>query len=148
MMTMYPFVRVHRNWDKRLALHREAERVLEKLNREMEEATDIEDDDAYEARLKEIDETTRARFNEIYNTERALCFPESKNEWFIKFVASFEDGVTAISAKQYNVFARYCNEDDYTWSTGNKYGRVGDRFIVLTRLTVEIARFNPDAATA
>ena len=148
MMPMYPFDHIHRNWDKRLFLHREAERLLEQLNREMDEATDIEDDDKYDARMEEINVTTKARFDEIYHTERALCFPESRNEWFKNFVASFADGTTRISEKQYYVFARYCEEDDDTWRTYSKYCRVGDRFITLTwknsNRSVKITRFNPN----
>ena len=152
MTGMYPFIHVCRNWDKRLALHREAERVLEKLNRELEEAIDIENDDEYDARLEEIDATTRARFNEIYATERAMCFPEPRNEWFKNFVASFEDGLTYISEKQYNIFGRYCEQDDDTWRTYSRYCRVGDRFITLTwknaNRSVTITRYNPNVSIA
>ena len=152
MYPMYPFDHIHRNWDKRLALHREAECLLNKLNQEMDEAIDIEDDDAYDARVEEINATTKARFDEIYATERALCYPESRNEWFMNFVASFADGITSISEKQYNVFSRYCERDNDTWRTGSTYCRIGDRFITLTWKNwcrcVEIRRFNPNVLVA
>jgi hypothetical protein len=145
---MYPFDHIRRNWDKRLSLHREAERLLKKANQEMDEAIEIEDDDDYDARMEEINATTMARFNEIYATERALCYPEPRNDWFKNFVASFADGITCISEKQYNVFGRYCESDNDTWTTGSRYCRIGDRFITLTwknsNRSVKITRFNPN----
>ena len=44
-MTMYPFDHIHRNWDKRLALHNKASELLAEAEKQNELALDIEDDD-------------------------------------------------------------------------------------------------------
>lgn len=144
-MLMYPFDHVHRNWDVRLALHREASKLLDRYNEEAEDALNIEDDDAYDARMDEISETTMKRFWEIHLTEFALCYPESRNEWFINFVNSFAEGSTQISEKQYRVFKRYCEDNDETWRTYTCYCRVGNKLISLkwknSNRSVEIKTF-------
>ena len=148
-MTMYPFNHIRRNWDRRLALHKEAESLLAEAEMEKDKADSIENDDEYDARIKEINNTIMARFWAICLAESALCYPEPKNEWFRKFVDSFEDGITNISEKQYNVFVRYCEEDRDTWRTGERHCRIANRFITVTaintRRNVNIRRFNPNA---
>ena len=145
-MTMYPFDHIHRNWDKRLALHRKAAELLAEAEKQRELAIDIEDDEEWEARNDEINNTIMKRFWEIYWTEFALCFPECRNEWFIKFVSSFADGCTQISEKQYRVFAERCEENEESWRSKTRYCRVGDRLIKLTCInryrSVTIERFN------
>lgn len=146
IMTMYPFNRINRNWDKRLALHNKASALLEEAEKQMELAIDIEDDDEWEARNDEIKNTIMKRFWEIYKTEFALCYPESRNEWFANFVSSFADGCTQISEKQYRIFARYCEENEETWRSHERYCRMEDRLIRLkwqnNNRSVTIERFN------
>ena len=145
-MTMYPFDHIHRNWDKRLALHRKASALLAEAEKQTELALDIEDDDEWEARNDEIENTIMKRFWEIYKTEFALCYPESRNNWFAKFVSSFDDGCTQISEKQYRVFSEHCEENEESWRSKERYCRVGDRLITVkwenSNRSVTIERYN------
>ena len=146
IMTMYPFDHIHRNWDKRLALHNKASALLAEAEKQNELALDIEDDDEWEARNDEINNTIMKRFWEIHKTEFALCYPECRDEWFVSFVSSFADGCTQISEKQYRVFQRHCEDNEETWRTYERYCRVGDRLIRLkwinSNRSVTIERFN------
>lgn len=128
---MYPFDHIHRNWNKRLALHNKAYELLAEAEKQRELALDIENDDEWKQRNDEIDNTIMKRFFEIEKTEFALCQPESRNEWFKSFVSSFDDGSTQISEKQYRIFAQYCEGNEESWRTYESYCRVGDRLISL-----------------
>jgi hypothetical protein len=129
---MYPFDNIRRNWNVRSKLHSKAERLLSQYEIEMENATEIENDDEFDARMDEIDNTIMNHFWDIYKTEFALCYPESRNEWFINFVNSFPEGRTSLSEKQYNVFKKHCEDNDETWKTYTCYCRVGNKLISLT----------------
>lgn len=147
-MTMYPFnSSVRRNWDNRLKLHNKANELLAEAKKMEESLINIEDDDEWERRNDEIVNTVMRQFWEIYRLEFALRYPESRNEWFKKFVSSFPIGRTQISEKQYRIFAKYCeNNEEDAWRTCEMYCRIGDKFITIkwenSHRTVTIQQIN------
>lgn len=128
-----------RNIDKRMELLRQAKAIQAQKEAEVDalddSLSDEEWDDAFEEIYKRLD------VRPLYAKMHALEYPQTRNEWFKKFVGSF--GVCEarrISKKQADIFYRYSEGNhDREMGRGNSY------FVNVGNLFVETKIF-PEAA--
>ena len=123
------------NEQKRRALLAEVEELKKAFNAPMDtlandEALSDEDCDAETAKaIAEYDAAMWPKWWKAF----ALQFPK-RGGWFGEtFAPSF--GVCEskrLSAKQTDVFRRYCIGDSDTWTTGKYYARIENRLIILS----------------
>jgi hypothetical protein len=116
-------------YEKRKALIELAHKLEDKRN---EETAIIPNDDEGDALFDRVFEKYSALYMPLYQKVRALAYCQPKNEWFCNvFCKSFEDGHHNISAKQADIFSRYCQSDDNTWRSNEYYCVVNNRLITF-----------------
>ena len=90
-------------------------------------------DEEYERKSNELYEQYRKESDLIYWKAFALQFPKRRG-WFAEtFAPSF--GLCEskrISAKQTDVFKKYCVCDEDTWTTGKYHCRYDDKIVILS----------------
>ena len=132
---------ISRNYEKRVALLRQARNMEEQRKKEV--ALLLDDDSLSDEEWDKAHDEIIQRYNvlPLYAKMHALEYPQTRNEWFKKFVGSF--GICEsrrISMKQADIFFRYSERNhDREMGRGDSYFvNVGSLF-VETRIFPECA---------
>lgn len=122
------------DYEKRRELLRQKKILEEEFKQKYASLADDDNigDEEYESESNELYEHYRKEIDLIHWKAFSLLFPK-RTGWFSEtFAPSF--GICEnkrISAKQTDIFKRYCVGDDDTWTTGKYYCRYDDKIIIL-----------------